>query len=181
MLALPLPLQAPFFVLRGRRPKTAKLILTGGLLAGAIVGAGRMGLGAHYISDILIAAAISLGTAALAAPLMARVKHIKPWLLAAGILLAGAGMLLGNHFKLTLTAELPQALRRYNLPCRIEAAPVPGTITPTLVVNLQGFGAPVSNLKLVQTAEGLELQRGVGIFHSLTCTAKLHLPMAAAE
>jgi len=46
-------LMAPFFLLRRRKPLTAKLFLGGGIGAGALVGLARMIQGGHFASDVM--------------------------------------------------------------------------------------------------------------------------------
>jgi hypothetical protein len=88
-------------------------------------------------------------------------------------------VVLGNHFKLTLTATLPTPLPRLDLPCVVEAIPAPpGGQAGLLTVELRGYGAPVSGLQLVVSATRVELQRGFGVFHSLRCQATLLLDKA---
>lgn len=174
-------LAAPFFVLRRAKPKLAKQVLVGGLAIGAVVGLGRMGLGAHYASDVLVAGAISLSVAALTAWWL---EHRQPkgfsiprrWL-ATGAVLACLALLLGNAFKVTMTMTLPEPMPRLNLPCVVEAAPDATVTQPTLVVHLKGFGAPVSNLKLREEAGEVRIAKGFGVFHSLRCKAELKLPV----
>ena len=47
-----------YFLLRGERPRLARLGLVAGLAAGALLGAGRIVQGRHYLSDILWSAAL---------------------------------------------------------------------------------------------------------------------------
>jgi membrane-associated PAP2 superfamily phosphatase len=167
-------LAAPFFVWRRTRPNLAKMVLVAGLGVGAVVGAGRMVLGAHYLSDILVAAAIALSFAAIFTPLLVKVRRVPYRLLLGGFALAGAAVVLGNHFKLTLTAQLPQPLPRLELPCAAAAVPAPaGTPAGLLTLQLAGYGAPVSGLKLATTSTTVRLARGLGVFHSLSCTGTL--------
>lgn len=172
-------LAAPFFVWRQRRPHWAQAALATGLASGLVVGGGRIVLGAHYLSDVLIAGAIALSTASVLALLLARYRRIPLWLLLGGFAVAGAGVVLGNHFKLTLTTPLPTPLPRLDLPCVVTAIATPaGGQAGVLQVHLTGFGAPVSGLRLAVTPERVELQRGFGIFHSLSCQATLTLDKA---
>lgn len=46
-------LMAPFFVLRRKRPVTAKIFLAGGIGAGLLIGLARMVQGGHFASDII--------------------------------------------------------------------------------------------------------------------------------
>ncbi|MDD2850472.1 MAG: phosphatase PAP2 family protein [Desulfuromonadaceae bacterium] len=46
-------LSAPYFVLRRRRPRTASLWLTGGLLFGVAMSIARIAQGGHFLSDTL--------------------------------------------------------------------------------------------------------------------------------
>jgi membrane-associated phospholipid phosphatase len=171
-------LAAPFFVWRRERPTLAKAVLATGLAAGAVVGAGRIVLGAHYLSDVLVAGAIALSMASLLALMMAKVRHIPLWLLLGGFAMAGAAVVLGNHFKLTLTAQLASPLPPITLPCVVAAVPAASGQAPGLLtVHLQGYGAPVSGLKLAITSTTVGLARGFGVFHSLTCNAILTLDL----
>lgn len=167
-------LAAPFFVWRRRRPQWARLALWGGLAVGAMVGLGRIVLGAHYLSDVFIAAAISLATASFLAAGMARLQRIHPVWLVGGLIVASAAVLLGNHFRLTLSANLGTPLPTINLPCVVNAIPATKPAEGhQLQVQLEGYGAPVSNLRLVATSTSVVLGQGLGFFHSISCTALL--------
>ncbi len=175
-------LAVPFFIWRRTRPNLARGVLLGGLTIGAVVGAGRMVLGAHYLSDILIAAALALSVGSLLTIFMQQVRRIPLWLLLGGFAVAGAAVVLGNQFKLTLTAQLPTPLPQIQLPCVVEAIPaLPGQPAGLLTVQLQGYGAPVSGLKLVTNTTAVRLERGLGVFHSLSCTGTLTVDTTAAE
>lgn len=176
-------LAAPFFVLRRQRPKLAKQVLIGGLAVGGVVGLGRMGLGAHYASDVLVAGAISLSVAAFTAWWLERrgPLAVPRRFLVVGAVVALLGLLLGNAFKLTMTMALNEPLPRLNLPCVAEAVPDAAVSSPTLVVQLKGFGAPVSNLKLQEEGGDVSIHTGFGVFHSLRCMAELKLPVGRME
>lgn len=174
-------LAAPFFPLRRRYPFAASTILYTGLAAGAVIGASRMALGAHYATDVLIAGALTLSTAAAINGWLERRNHIHPGLIAGGAVVTGLAYLLGNHFdNYTLTRTLP-AFQAINIPCPVQATYAPAGTPPqpaTLTVRLSGYGAPVSNLQLVDNNGIISIQTRHGLYHSLACTATLALPAA---
>ena len=175
-------LAAPFFVLRRQRPKLAKAILMAGLGAGAVVGGARMILGAHFFSDVLVAAAISLSAASLLAIGLNRWSYIsRRWILA--VLAIGAiGTMLGNRFTLTLAQELNEPIPQLNLPCVVNTV-ADSVSKPMLTVTIKGYGAPASGgnawagLYLRNDGGTLTLAQGLGLYHSLTCTANLTLSL----
>lgn len=169
-------LAAPFFPLRRTHRKLAITFLGTGLTMGFIIGLSRMALGAHFATDVLIAAAIALSTASLFTLLMQKIRRIPTLLIASGMLIAALAVILGNKFtNLTLTLEVPQPFTRINLPCSIQASPAAVSV-PTLTVNLSGYGAPLSLLKLTNHNNTVSLQKHFGLYHNLTCTAQLALP-----
>jgi membrane-associated PAP2 superfamily phosphatase len=174
-------LAAPFFVLRRKKPGQARAFLAAGLAAGGIVGVGRIMLGAHFASDILIAGAIALSTASLAAFALGRWPRIPRRYIAAVALAAALGVMLGNHFKLKLEMPLPQPFRQISLPCDVKAVYHSSYAVPTLEVALRGYGAPVSQLKLVNRHGIIRLQKHYGLYHGLSCAARLNLPIGPYE
>jgi hypothetical protein len=80
-----------------------------------------------------------------------------------------------------MTMALNEPLPRLNLPCVAEAVPDAAVSSPTLVVQLKGFGAPVSNLKLQEEGGDVSIHTGFGVFHSLRCMAELKLPVGRME
>lgn len=174
-------LAAPFFVLRRKKPKIAYIFLATGITAGAAVGLGRMILGAHFASDILIAGAIALSTASLAAHILELWPRIPRRYIAASALAGTLAVVLGNHFTLNLTIPLPEPFRRIEIPCEVKAVYNANYTIPTLQVALSGYGAPVSQLKLINHREVIHLQRHFGLYHGLTCSARLNLPIGPYE
>jgi membrane-associated phospholipid phosphatase len=174
-------LAAPFFPLRRRYPLVASTILYTGLAAGAVIGASRMVLGAHYATDVLIAGALTLSPAAALTWWLEGHRRIRPALIGAGAILVGLVYVLGNHFdNYTLTRSLT-SFQTIELPCLVQAThAAPGTpLAPAvLTVRLNGYGAPVSNLQLIDNNGYITLQTHLGLYHSLSCTATLALPAA---
>ena len=172
-------LAAPFFPLRRRHPRLAYTFLATGLTAGAALSLSRIMLGAHYPSDTLIAAAIALSSAALLTALLQRYGRVSPTVLAIGTLLAGLCVVLGNRFSnLTLTHPLTEPFKEIRLPCQPTAisttTPAPGPATLTVV--LHGYGAPLSQLKLINNNNIITLQTSYGLYHNLSCTATITQP-----
>jgi membrane-associated phospholipid phosphatase len=162
-------LAAPWWVLRRQNPTAAKAFLAVGLVWGLVVGFGRMILGAHFLSDVLVAGAISLSVAAMAAAGLRRWQYIPYKVIGLVVAVAAAAMVLGNHFVVNLRWDGPvQAL---DLPCKIVPMQQLDAAQPVGVsLRLEGYGAPISNLQLKQDVNGVvRLQRG-GMFHRLTCT-----------
>lgn len=174
-------LAAPFFVLRRKKPDLANISLATGLTVGTVVGLGRMMLGAHFASDILIAGAIALSTASLAAYFLYHWPRIPRRYIALAALMGGLAVILGNHFKLTLNMPLPEPFRRIEIPCDVKAVYNARYTIPTLQVELSGYGAPVSQLKLINRHNVIRLQKYYGLYHGLTCAARLNLPIGPYE
>ena len=152
------------------------MVIAGGAF-GIAMGFSRMVLGAHFFSDILFAGATVLGTAAMVSPWVAKVRRIPFWLIAATLLAAAAGMVLGNKFTLDLTLPATQTWQRLSLPCPVTTQPTPGITQPQVSMKLKGYGAPLSNLALYVDKEGtVKLQNRQGIYHSLRCTATILVP-----
>lgn len=175
-------LAAPYFVLRRRRPRWAQGFLVLGLGAGALVGFGRMVLGAHFLSDILMAGVLCLSPAALLAVVLEKWPRIPRRILVGGALLAWAAVLVGNRFTLTLTLPLNEPLPRFELPCVVEAQPASEPLlTPRLEVEVTGYGSPATGggrwtgLYLKHQDDAVSLSQGIGFYHSLTCKATLWL------
>ncbi|PZP40140.1 MAG: hypothetical protein DI585_01780 [Pseudomonas fluorescens] len=169
-------LAAPFFPLRRRHPRLAYGFLAAGLTAGTVIGLSRMMLGAHYATDVLIAGAIALSTASFFTVLMERITRIRPIYLALGTVVCLLAVILGNRFSnLTLTLPLTEPFTTLNLPCTPTAIPAEGH--PTLTVQLSGYGAPLSQLKLINTNDIIKIRTSRGLYHHLTCTATLTQPM----
>jgi lipid A 4'-phosphatase len=162
-------LAAPWFVLRRQKPKVAIAFLAVGLTWGLLVGVGRMILGAHFLSDVLVAGAISLGVAAMAAAGLRRWGCIPYKIIGLVVAVAAAAMVLGNHFVVNLRWD--GDVQVIDLPCKIVPMPQLDAAQPVGVsLRLEGYGAPISNLQLIQGVDGvLSLRRG-GVFHHLQCT-----------
>lgn len=164
-------LAAPFFTIRRRKIAYAWLIT--GLAAGTAIGLARMALGAHFASDVLIAGAISLATSSLLAAALTRWQRVPASLLAAGAILGGFGFILGNHFtNLTLTTTVSPG-SHIQLPCPVPPQPA---VPATLIVTLSGYGAPLSNLQIIEKNGITTLQTRRGLYHSLHCTATFPPP-----
>lgn len=64
-----------YYMLRRRRPRAAAACLLASLALGAVIGAGRMAAGAHFLSDVIWAAGLAYGTVMLVYYVLLRV----PW------------------------------------------------------------------------------------------------------
>lgn len=170
-------LMAPFFVLRRTRRKLANASLAVGAVAGAVVGTGRMVAGAHYLSDVIVAGAIVLVTAAtLAWWLENRQRAIPVWWIVAGALIGLSAMVLGNKFTLQLVYDSPRPWRAIDIPCPLVSEPAEGITHPVLHVELTGYGAPLSQLQLAERNGVVKLHTGIGLFHSMQCEGTILLP-----
>ncbi|MCP5405851.1 MAG: phosphatase PAP2 family protein [Pseudomonadaceae bacterium] len=174
-------LAAPYFVWRRRNRKVANAFLAGGLAFGCTVGLARMVVGAHFLSDVIVAALITLATARVAAGVAHRWQPIPRKLLLTLIILTMTAFLLGNRFTLTLTYEATQPWQRLKLPCLLQAVPSRQVANPVIAIRLTGYGAPVSQLKLVDDHGTVRLRDEFGLYHNLSCTGRLLLPAAASE
>ncbi|MFZ2586885.1 MAG: phosphatase PAP2 family protein [Alphaproteobacteria bacterium] len=171
-------LAAPYFALRTRKPKAAKGFLLVGLVWGSVVGVARMVAGAHFLSDVLVAALITLATARVAAGVMDNAPPIPRKALLAGMVLIGALFVLGNKFTVDVTYMATTPWHSLNLPCTLQGRPEAGITTPTLQVRVTGYGAPTSQLRLRDDNGVLQLETRYGLYHSLACTGEVVLPMA---
>lgn len=170
-------LAAPFFPLRRSKPKLAATFLATGLITGGIVGLSRMALGAHFATDVLIAGLITLSAAAIFTHFAQRITRIRPHIIAIAVFVFAHAVILGNRFtNLTLTLDLPADTYTSFLPCGIRKVTSPAVTTPTLAVQLSGYGAPLSTLQLYREGTDVRLQRHFGFYHHLTCTAVLVMP-----
>lgn len=169
-------LVAPYFVLRRRRPRLANGFLLGGLTSGAVVGVSRMVLGAHFLSDIVVGIGIDLVMGALLAGAFERWKRLPEWSVA---LLIGAGtfaMVWWNGFRMTLEYAGTEPISKVSLPCVLEATPAAGISSPMVRIILKGYGAPLSQLALVNDHGTLKLRTWMGIYRDLSCTGVMKIP-----
>lgn len=182
-------LTAPFFPLRRRYPRLARIWLIGGMTAGFTIGCARMILGAHYLSDVLIAGWIALATAsalhAVVNVWLEKPVHIIPRLvrpfpfITAFLGVSTAAAFIGlNPVTLRLDMPLSSTFSRFHLPCDINVVPIPALTKRHVYVNLRGYGAPVSTLTLVERGGVVSIDRSRGVYHSLVCTAEMHVPAA---
>lgn len=172
-------LAAPFFTLRPRHRKAADISLALGVLAGSAIGVARMVAGAHFLSDVLVAALITLLTARLAAEAMDRWRFIPRMALLTLMILAAAAFVLGNKFTLTLRYQATEPWHTLNLPCVLESEPNQDVTTPTIALTLTGYGAPLSQLRLMDDHGILRLRTEYGLYHHLACQGKLLMPLSS--
>jgi membrane-associated phospholipid phosphatase len=166
---------APYFLLRRRRPKMAYGFLAFGLLSGGFIGFSRMVLGAHYLTDVLMAGVVGLSTGRVFAYLVEDLKVIgREWW---GLGVAGAlsGLVMGNHFEMSFSMPVGLDFTRTKLPCPLEVTHDASVQTPTLTIDLAGYGAPVSQIYPIND-HGVVKLRKWGIYHGLACKAVLHAP-----
>ena len=175
--AMGFALAIPFFPLRlARKKRLAYAFLGAGIVWGAIISTSRMALGAHFATDVLVAGALTLSTASLLAYATLKITRIPPLAIGLGALACALAVILGNRFtNMQLVMELPEPFQQINLPCEVIAVPSEARI-PTLTVTLKGYGAPLSNLRLVNKNKEISLQSHLGLYHGLACTAQLALP-----
>lgn len=173
-----LVLAAPFFVLRRQRPKLAAAVLLGGTALAALTGVARMVAGAHFLSDVLVAALITLATARVAAGIAWRWQPIPRNLLLTLVVLVAAAFVLGNKFTVTVAYEAQHPWRRIQLPCTLLARPTHGLAYPTVKLEVSGYGAPTSQIKLVNDHGTVRLRTEFGLYHHLSCRGRLYLPAA---
>lgn len=175
--AMGFALAIPFFPLRlVRKKRLAYTFLGTGVVWGFVIGCSRMALGAHFATDVLIAGLVTLSSASLCAWGLTKVRRVSPLLIGAGTLIAALAVILGNRFtNMQLILEIPQPFTAIHIPCEVIAVPSEARV-PTLTVNLNGYGAPLSNLKLINKNNEIHLRTSLGLYHNLTCTAQLALP-----
>ncbi len=169
-------LAVPFFVLRRRHPAVAAGFLALGLAAGAGLGYGRMLLGAHYASDVVMAGAIEMAGGALFGALLASRGALRVWHVAMLLVLGLGGLVLGNRFTTTLVYEAHEPWRSIDLPCVLNAVPMPAVQVPTLEVRVTGFGAPVTSLALRMDRDGVIGLRRWGVYWGMGCTGVVRMP-----
>ena len=120
--------------------------------------------GAHYASDVLWAGVIVLISAAVFMALIRKNRDVPTWLTLSVLLTAALSVVLGNSFNVEL--KIPENYKTIDLSCLTSAHAVGEPVG----VDLKGYGAPLSNLKLYVDEEGtLKLQRWRGLYHSLSC------------
>ncbi len=166
----------PFFVWRNRNRKLARTALLIGLSWGCLVGYARMVAGAHFATDVLWAGAITLMSASLFAELYKGRKDIPTHLTAGILLFAMLCMALFNKFSINLHWEgttLGDII--VEVPCK--SFYINNGDKLTVDVELSGYGAPLTNLKLKQDGNRVYLQRRQGIYHSLECTMHVEAPI----
>lgn len=169
-------LAAPFFVLRRQRPRTANLLLAAGLTWGSAVGVARMVAGAHFLSDVIIAALVTLASARLAAAALQRWPFIPRMALLTVMILSAAAFVLGNKFTLTLNYQATEPWHTLNLPCTLQGEPNQSVTNPTISLTLTGYGAPLSQLRIVNNHGTLRLRTEYGLYHHLACQGRLLVP-----
>lgn len=171
-------LAAPFFVLRRQRPKLAVAVLLAGTTLTALTGVARMVAGGHFLSDVLVAALITLATARLAAGIAWRWQPIPRNLLLTLVILVMAAFVLGNRFTVNLSYQAQQPWQHLKLPCPLEARPTEGVVFPTIQLTVTAYGAPTSQVQLVNDNGTVRLRTEHGLYHSLRCHGTLQLPVA---
>ncbi len=165
----------PFFVLNRRKP-LAWIFLGVGLSAGFGVGFARMTLGAHYLSDIIGSLLFTLVPAGL---LTRWIKHDTdvPTYVTGGFMLVAVSALIGfNDFRTNLFWQPDTAITRLRLDLPCETIEVGRADDLAVRVELEAYGAPVSNMQLQFANDTLSLTQWKGIFHSINCAAQVALP-----
>lgn len=166
---------APYFLLRKRKPKAARAFLCFGIAAGLFIGLSRMVLGAHFLSDVLMAGVVALASGRVFTEFVERVGIIgRRWWLG-GLAIALAALVLGNKFTMVFEVPVGVEFSRTKLPCPLEVAHDPAAGEPRLEIALTGYGAPVSQIYPIDV-HGVVKLRKWGIYHSLACRAVLHAP-----
>ena len=166
----------PFFVLRGRFPKTALFFLVGGLTWGGVVGYSRMVAGAHFMTDVLWSGIFMLIYGAVFSAFYKGQKDISTLWTGGFLILTTLAVILFNKFTLNLRwegddATLPLTV---DLPCKTYEVTDGGDLQVN--VSLRGYGAPLSTLALARIDDTLYLQRWLGIYHSLSCHMNITSP-----
>lgn len=166
-------LAAPAFILRRKSKPLANAVLGGSLVWGACIGLARMMAGAHFFTDVLIAAAVSLGTAAGVAPWVERLTRITRWPLVLIMVIAAWGFVWFNRFTINLVYDGLQPVHHSNLPCPVI---LPQTNNP-IYVTVTGYGAPVSQVRLDNIDGELTLHPWWGLYRNVECRqTELHTP-----
>jgi membrane-associated phospholipid phosphatase len=166
---------APYFLLRRRHRKAAYGFLTFGAVSGGFVGFSRMVLGAHYLTDVVMAGVVALSTGRILAAVVEDLQVIERRWWAIGVAGGLAGMVMGNKFSLSFTQPVGLDFTRTKLPCPLEVVNDTSVISPTLSIDLTGFGAPVSQIYPINDHGVIKLRKW-GVYHGLRCRAVLHAP-----
>ena len=156
----------PFFVLRRKKPKTAKAFLVGGVTFGAVIGLGRMISGAHFFTDVLWSIAFMLMAGSAFSHYIKPTTNFKSrYLLGAitGILLV---TVLFNSFTVTKVFSSENKNLEINLPCN-EATLKYGEHM-YITAYFEGYGSSKRNLKYMKLMEKLNLESGWGFTIALT-------------
>jgi lipid A 4'-phosphatase len=174
-------LVSPFFVLRRTRPRVAYGFLVAGTAAGLVIGAARMVLGAHFATDVLVAGLVALLVAYASHVAVQRWQRLPVRVLAGLLVLVAVGVVLGNKFEMTLNHQLTPTFTRVNLPCIATTVANSAATSPVLRVDVAGYGAPVTALKLHEKQGIISLDTTRGVYHSISCTAVLTVPQTWGE
>lgn len=167
----------PFFSLRRKRPKTAKVFLAIGIFSALLMGYGRMVAGAHYFTDVVWATSTVAFMAALGASLIKEDLEVKSRYILSFLFIAGVLTAWFNDFNKTLkfeSAEIKEAT--FDLPCKEITIYRQEENEPYKVdAHLKGFGGPTKLLKIKLNDGKITLSKK-GIFHDISCKADVWIP-----
>lgn len=168
---------AAFYPLRRRKPKLAKQVLTIGLTSAAVMGLGRMTAGAHYFTDVVWATASVALMAAIADSFIKEKTIFKTRYTLALLAVAVFCTAWFNDFKKTLTFEGESTATIFAAPCKeITVYRTQADAPYKASIHINGFGGPTKLLKLERTNGELNLNKGIGIYRDMSCTAEVWVP-----
>lgn len=175
----------PAFIFTTNR-RTTLILATTALTYGALVGWARMTLGAHFLSDILIALAINLAGVALAMRYIKLTTSIRPYWSLGLTALTLAIIIYTQKLHVTLTWSGPLTTTpTFTFPCDIKEITSPinpqtnaQASTPKnthISFQISGHGLPETGLILRKKETTFSLLK-LGIHYNLTCTGTVTSP-----
>tara|TARA_R110000868_G_scaffold218576_2_gene469263 strand:- start:181675 stop:182685 length:1011 start_codon:yes stop_codon:yes gene_type:complete len=176
-VAMAAMLLTPFFALRRRKPKLAKTILITGITYGALVGYGRMLLGAHFFTDVLWGILCVCIVGAIAGKVITEKTDFKSRYTALLIAFAVLCLAWFNTFTLTLHIQSPAKEISFNIPCeKINIQTTTANEPYKADVTISGAGGPTSWITPIIDNGNISYTTKLGIFHDLTCEASIWVP-----
>jgi len=161
----------PAFIFTKNR-RTTLILATTAITYGTLVGWARITLGAHFLSDVLIALAINLATIKIATHFIKPTTHIKPYWSLGLTALTLAIIIYTQKLHVTLNWQgTLTAAPTFTFPCDITHATTPSQ-NANLTLEISGKGLPETGLFLTQTNNTFYLKK-IGIHYSLKCTGTL--------
>lgn len=174
--AMAFMMAVPFFALRRRKPITAWTILIFGIGFGCTVGWARMVLGAHFLTDIIWAGAVVLGSASIFSRFISEEVDIQTRYTLPFLAFVAGSIVYFNKFNITLVWESKESVPiiALNLPCSKPTELSTDQISK-VEVQVTGYGAPLTYLQLIDRTGVISLDTSKGFYRDLACSVKITL------